>query len=63
MNRSTTGKGSKWQLVWNDEFDGRELKAPTELCCGNSWIQVMLGQGTLPEHRRFIDHYCKAARA
>ena len=74
---------------------GRVFKIPTELFGENSWIQVMLGQGLLPEqyhpivnmmdddelkqfldgirgsvqqmvkqlpdHQRFIDHYCKAA--
>ena len=74
---------------------GRVFKVPTELFGENSWIQVMLGQGLLPEqyhpivnmmseeeltkfltgihgsvgsfvsqlpeHQRFIDHYCKAA--
>ena len=74
---------------------GRVFKLPTELFGENSWIQVMLGQGLLPEqyhpivnmmdkdeleqflggihgsvekmvaqlpeHQRFIDHYCKAA--
>lgn len=73
---------------------GRVFKVPTELFGENSWIQVMLGQGVipeqyhpivnmmddreleqfltgikgnvdrmvsqLPEHQRFIDHYCKA---
>jgi tryptophan halogenase len=73
---------------------GRVFKAPGELFGENSWIQVMLGQGLLPEqyhpvvnmmnddelerflnglhgtahqlvkqlpdHQRFIDHYCKA---
>ncbi len=73
---------------------GRVFKIPTELFGENSWIQVMLGQGVLPEqyhpivnmmdddelqkflsgihgaveqlvnqlpeHQRFIDHYCKA---
>ena len=73
---------------------GRVFKVPTELFGENSWIQVMLGQGLvpeqyhpivnmmsddelrrflsgihgtvanmigqLPEHQRFIDHYCKA---
>lgn len=73
---------------------GRVFKLPTELFGENSWIQVMLGQGLmpeqyhpivnmmdddelekfltgihgavkklvneLPEHQRFIDHYCKA---
>jgi len=73
---------------------GRVFKAPNELFGENSWIQVMLGQGLmpeqyhpvvnmmdddelerflnglhgsarqlvsqLPEHQRFIDHYCKA---
>lgn len=76
---------------------GRVFKIPTELFGENSWIQVMLGQGLLPEqyhpivnmmsdeelgkflagihdavgkmtgqlpeHQRFIDHYCKAERA
>lgn len=64
MNRSTTGKGSKSKLVWNDEFDGREFKASTELFGENSSTQVMLGQGILPGHQRCIDHYyCKATRA
>ena len=74
---------------------GRVFKIPTELFGENSWIQVMLGQGLLPEqyhpivnmmdddelekfltgihgavrqlvsqlpeHQRFIDHYCKTA--
>jgi tryptophan halogenase len=74
---------------------GRVFKLPTELFGENSWIQVMLGQGLLPEqyhpivnmmgkeeleqfldgihgsvqklvtqlpeHQRFIDHYCKAS--
>lgn len=74
---------------------GRVFKVPTELFGENSWIQVMLGQGLLPEqyhpivnmmndseletflsgihgsvlnlvrqlpeHQRFIDHYCKTA--
>ncbi len=74
---------------------GRVFKLDTELFAENSWIQVMLGQGLmpeqyhpivnmmdddelkqfltgihgsvqqmvtqLPEHQRFIDHYCKAA--
>ena len=74
---------------------GRVFKAPGELFGENSWIQVMLGQGLLPEqyhpivnmmsddelerflkglhgsaerlvsqlpeHQRFIDHYCKAS--
>jgi tryptophan halogenase len=73
---------------------GRVFKAPHELFGENSWIQVMLGQGLMPEqyhpvvnmmddeelerflnglhgsarqlvsqlpdHQRFIDHYCKA---
>ncbi len=73
---------------------GRVFKVPNELFGENSWIQVMLGQGLLPEqyhpivnmmddaeleqfltgihgsvkkmvsqlpeHQRFIDHYCKA---
>ena len=73
---------------------GRVFKIPTELFGENSWIQVMLGQGLipeqyhpivnmmsdeeleqfltgipgavgklvsqLPEHERFIDHYCRA---
>ena len=73
---------------------GRVFKIPTELFGENSWIQVMLGQGLVPEqyhpivnmmsdeelgrflagihdavdkitsqlpdHQRFIDHYCKA---
>ena len=73
---------------------GRVFKIPTELFGENSWIQVMMGQGLipeqyhpivnmmddaelekfltgihasvkdmvsqLPEHQRFIDHYCKA---
>jgi len=73
---------------------GRVFKLPTELFGENSWIQVMLGQGLLPEqyhpivnmmsdeelekflggirhkafdlasqlpqHQRFIDHYCRA---
>ena len=73
---------------------GRVFKVPTELFGENSWIQVMLGQGLLPEqyhpivnmmtdeelerfltgihesvqglvkqlpeHERFIDHYCRA---
>jgi tryptophan halogenase len=73
---------------------GRVFKAPNELFGENSWIQVMLGQGLMPEqyhpvvnmmdddelerflnglhgsahqlvsqlpdHQRFIDHYCKA---
>ncbi len=73
---------------------GRVFKVPSELFGENSWIQVMLGQGLmpeqyhpivnmmddeeleqflkgihgsvrhlvsqLPEHQRFIDHYCKA---
>jgi hypothetical protein len=55
MNRSTTGKGSNSTLVWDDEFDRRESKVPTELFGENSSTQVMLGQGILP--------YCKAARA
>lgn len=72
---------------------GRVFKVPTELFGENSWIQVMLGQGLLPEqyhpivnmmddneletflsgihgsvlnlvrqlpeHQRFIDHYCR----
>lgn len=76
---------------------GRVFKVPTELFGENSWIQVMLGQGILPEqyhpivnmmsddeltkfltgihgtvsngvgqlpdHQRFIDHYCKASPA
>ena len=76
---------------------GRVFKIPTELFGENSWIQVMLGQGLVPEqyhpivnmmsddelgrflagihqavgrltsqlpdHQRFIDHYCKANRA
>ncbi|MDE0421734.1 MAG: tryptophan 7-halogenase [Gammaproteobacteria bacterium] len=76
---------------------GRVFKVPTELFGENSWIQVMLGQGLvpeqyhpivnmmsddeltrflsgihstvanmigqLPEHQRFIDHYCKASAA
>ena len=76
---------------------GRVFKVPTELFGENSWIQVMLGQGLvpeqyhpivnmmsddeltrflsgihstvadmigqLPEHQRFIDHYCKASPA
>jgi len=74
---------------------GRVFKIPTELFGENSWIQVMLGQGLipeqyhpivnmmddgeleefltgihgsvrelvkqLPEHQRFIDHYCRAS--
>ncbi len=74
---------------------GRVFKAPGELFGENSWIQVMLGQGLipeqyhpivnmmsdeelerflkglhgtaeqvvsqLPEHQRFIDHYCRAS--
>ena len=74
---------------------GRVFKVPTELFGENSWIQVMLGQGVvpeqyhpivnmmsdeeldrflngihdsvqkfvgqLPEHQRFIDHYCRVA--
>ena len=74
---------------------GRVFKAPDELFGENSWIQVMLGQGLmpeqyhpivnmmndnelemflkglhgsahnlvsqLPEHQRFLDHYCKAS--
>ena len=74
---------------------GRVFKVPGELFGENSWIQVMLGQGLmpeqyhpivnmmsddelehfltsintsayklvgqLPEHQRFIDHYCKAS--
>ncbi len=73
---------------------GRVFKVPTELFGENSWTQVMLGQGLMPEqyhpivnmmeddelkvflsgihgsvgnlvrqlpdHQRFIDHYCKA---
>ena len=73
---------------------GRVFKLPTELFGENSWIQVMLGQGLVPEqyhpivnmmsdeelekflggirhkafdlasqlpqHQRFIDHYCRA---
>ena len=73
---------------------GRVFKIPTELFGENSWIQVMIGQGLmpeqyhpivnmmsddelkrfltgirdtavnvvsqLPEHQRFIDHYCRA---
>ena len=73
---------------------GRVFKVPTELFGENSWIQVMMGQGLvpeqyhpivnmmtdeelerfltglhaavdklvsqLPEHQRFIDHYCRA---
>ena len=76
---------------------GRVFKIPTELFGENSWIQVMLGQGLVPEqyhpivnmmsdeelarfltgihdavgkitsqlpdHQRFIDHYCRAERA
>ena len=76
---------------------GRVFKVPTELFGENSWIQVMLGQGLVPEqyhpivnmmsdeeltkfltgihgtvanmigqlpdHQRFIDHYCKASVA
>ena len=76
---------------------GRVFKIPTELFGENSWIQVMLGQGLVPEqyhpivnmmsdeelarflagihdavdkttrqlpdHQRFIDHYCKAEPA
>jgi len=76
---------------------GRVFKVPTELFGENSWIQVMLGQGLVPEqyhpivnmmsedeltkflsgihgtvanmidqlpdHPRFIDHYCKASLA
>lgn len=76
---------------------GRVFKIPTELFGENSWIQVMLGQGLLPEqyhpivnmmdddelekfltgihasvqnlvkqlpdHQRFIDHYCKVVRS
>jgi tryptophan halogenase len=76
---------------------GRVFKLPTELFGENSWIQVMLGQGLmpeqyhpivnmmdddelekflsgihgsvqklvnqLPEHQRFIDHYCRASTA
>ena len=76
---------------------GRVFKVPTELFGENSWIQVMLGQGLvpeqyhpivnmmsdeeltqfltgihgtvanmigqLPEHQRFIDHYCRASPA
>ena len=38
---------------------GRVFKVPPELFGENSWIQVMMGQGLLPEHQRFIDHYCK----
>ena len=74
---------------------GRVFKLPTELFGENSWVQVMLGQGLVPEqyhpivnmmtedelkkflngirdsatnlvgqlpdHQRFIDHYCRAA--
>jgi tryptophan halogenase len=74
---------------------GRVFKVPTELFGENSWIQVMLGQGLLPEqyhpivnmmddaelerfltgihdaasrlvdqlpeHQRFIDHYCRTS--
>ncbi len=74
---------------------GRVFRAPNELFGENSWIQVMLGQGLmpeqyhpivnmmndeelekflkglhgsaqqlvsqLPEHQRFIDHYCRAS--
>ena len=74
---------------------GRVFKIPTELFGENSWIQVMLGQGLipeqyhpivnmmddeelekflsgihgsvrdfvkqLPEHQRFINHYCRAS--
>ena len=76
---------------------GRVFKVPTELFGENSWIQVMLGQGLVPEqyhpivnmmsdeeltrfltgihgavanmvgqlpdHQRFIDHYCRATAA
>lgn len=75
---------------------GHIFRVPTELFAENSWVQVMLGQGLLPEqyhpivnmmtdgeletflsgihgsarslvsqlpeHQRFIDYYCKAAR-
>lgn len=74
---------------------GRVFKVPGELFAENSWIQVMLGQGLmpeqyhpivnmmnddeldrflkglhgsahnlvsqLPEHQRFLDHYCKVS--
>ena len=76
---------------------GRVFKIPTELFGENSWVQVMLGQGLMPEqyhsivnmmsdeelgeflsnihsaarnlvsqlpdHQRFIDHYCRVARS
>jgi hypothetical protein len=63
MNRATTGMVSKSKLVWNDEFDGREFNVPTELFGKNSSTPVMLGQGILSEHQRFIDHDRKAALA
>ena len=73
---------------------GRVFRIPNELFAENSWVQVMLGQGLMPEqyhsivnmmsedeldqflkgihssarnlvgqlpdHQRFIDHYCRA---
>jgi hypothetical protein len=64
MNRSTTGKGSPSALVCSDEFDSREPDpASWEFEPGNKFFDVMSGQGMLAEHRRFIDHYCKAVRA
>jgi hypothetical protein len=64
MERSTTGKGSKSKVVWNDAFDGRELD-PTrwDFEFGNKFFDVMSGQGILAEHQRFVDYYCKAVRA
>jgi len=61
MNRSTTGKGSKWKLVWNDEFDGRDLE-PTkwDFELGNKHGAAERSVDQLPEHQRFIDHYCRA---
>jgi hypothetical protein len=58
MSRSTTSKGSQSKLVWEDEFDDPEFdltKRDFEL--GTKFFDAMSGQGIVPEHQRFIDHY------
>ena len=39
---------------------GRVFRIPNELFAENSWIQVMLGRGIIPQHEAYVKQYCPA---